>query len=113
MYVKYLLITLLVFLYSCSQEPPADVVYQESVVDETNLIDKEKMDVNSDDVVKMASRFADFKSVSGLKSRAWSNADVNVTEVKDPVSGKSLVYIVNRGDGEGYNGDKCNKSRVA
>ncbi len=100
---RFLLIPLAALLFSCSQEAPTDSANEESKVslDESLLIEKETMNLTHDDAEKMALRFSNIGN--GFKSRTpLTTSQLDVSEISDPITGKALIYIINRGNNDGY-----------
>ena len=97
------LLPLALLLFSCSQESPADIANEENamVFDEAMLIDKETINLTSADAEKMAIRFGSLDN--GFKSRSnLSTGSLEVSQILDQKTGKSLAFIINRGNDEGF-----------
>lgn len=97
------LLPLALLLFSCSQESPADIANEENamVFDEAMLIDKETINLTSADAEKMAIRFGSLDN--GFKSRSnLSTGSLEVFQILDQKTGKSLAFIINRGNDEGF-----------
>ena len=100
---RIFLLPLAVLLFSCSQESPADIANEENamVFDESMLIDKETMNLTSADAEKMAIRFGSLDN--GFKSRSnLSTGSLEISQILDQNTGKSLAFIINRGNDEGF-----------
>lgn len=71
------------------------------VFDEAMLIDKETINLTSADAEKMAIRFGSLDN--GFKSRSnLSTGSLEVFQILDQKTGKSLAFIINRGNDEGF-----------
>lgn len=116
---QIVLILFVISFFACSRDTLIEngesggKVDNELFEEETLLIDKESVNLTAEDAKKVALRFSSIRN--DFKTRSvndWAAENLDVLEIMDTTLNAPLLYVINRGNDEGYVVVSANKKAV-